>query len=66
MISHKNERKEAKRKKIEKVNGMIKKLKRSQINSWKKVITGLDPEIKLHWLTRAVNRRKIEEPTQKA
>jgi hypothetical protein len=66
LISHRKERKEAKRQKIEKVKGMIKKLKRSHIKGWKKAINGLDPEIKLHWLTRAVNRGEIEEPAEKA
>lgn len=66
LTSHRNERKEAKRIKIEKVNGMIKMLKKSQIKEWKKAITGLDPEIKPHWLTRAVNRGEIVEPAQKA
>jgi hypothetical protein len=65
-ISHRKERKEAKQQKIEKVQGMIKKLKKSQIKGWKKAINGLAPEIKLHWLTRAVNRGEIEEPTEKA
>ena len=63
LISHREERKVAQQQKIEKVKGMIKKLKRSQIKGWKKAINRLDPEIKLHWLTRAVNRGEIEDPS---